>query len=250
MAGVKGRSGAAATLALTSALSLTSCAALRPPVEPLSQVEFARPESAKRLVVLLPGRRSKPEAFDRYGFVAALQAARPDTAIVAVDSHLGYFRARTIRERLFQDVLEPARERYDEVWLVGTSLGGLGALSMTVFRPEMVTGVVLLAPYLGPEALLEEIEASGGAELWEPSDPDDLISRLWSLVRDQQAVGGGPEMYLGFGQSDRLAPAARQLAQLLPEDRVVEIPGGHRWPIWLDLFEALMTRGALASPGS
>ena len=106
---------------------------------------------------------------------------------------------------------------------------------------------MLLAPYLGPDELIEEIEAAGGPRGWQPSDEEDVLADTWRRVRDQAVAGNGPSIYLGFGREDRLAPANRLLATILPEGQVLEIPGGHRWPVWLELFERLIDRGALRS---
>lgn len=37
------------------------------------------------------------------------------------------------------------------------------------------------------------------------------------------------------------------LAELLPEKQVLELPGGHRWPVWLEPLEELSERGALTT---
>ncbi len=237
---------AVVTIALLSLLA-GACAALRRPVAPMPMLSYSNtePERADKLVVLLPGRRSRPEAFDRYGVVGTILEAHPRTTVVAVDSHLGYYRAGTIRDRLREDVLEPARGRYSEVWLVGTSLGGIGALSMAAKYPDEITGAVLLAPYLGPKKLIDEIAAAGGAGAWQPSDDEDVLADVWRRIRDQSEIGDGPRLYLGFGREDRLADANRLLAELLPQEWVVELPGGHRWSVWIELLDSLIDRGAL-----
>ena len=104
------------------------------------------------------------------------------TSRMAVDAHYGYYGRRTLRERLAQDVVLPARSRYREVWLVGISMGGMGALSYVAQYPDHIARALLLAPYLG------ETE-------W-----------MWRWIRDQPAH---PRLYLGYGSRDRFAAANR-----------------------------------------
>lgn len=230
-----------------AALSL-ACAALRPARTPMPRVVFAAGETADTLVVLLPGRLSEPRDFERRGLLTLVREARPDADVMAVDAHLGYYRAGVIRERLWHDVLEPASRRYREVWLVGVSLGGVGALAMTASHGDVLSGVVVLAPYLGPDSLIDEIEAAGGAAGWGDSrQPTDPIEDMWVYFRDRDVERAGPPVFLGFGGDDRRARDHRLFGELLPARRVIELPGGHRWPVWADLLQELIARGALAS---
>lgn len=229
-----------------AALSL-ACAALRPARTPMPRVVYSAGETADTLVVLLPGRLNKPRDFERRGLLALVQGARPGADVMAVDAHLGYYRAGVIRERLWRDVLEPASRRYREVWIVGVSLGGIGALAMTASHGDVLSGVVVLAPYLGPDALIDDIEAAGGAAGWRSRRPADPIEEMWVYFRDRDVERAGPPVFLGFGGDDRRARDHRLFGELLPERRVIERPGGHRWPVWADLLEELIGRGALAA---
>lgn len=231
---------------LAASLAL-SCAALRPARTPMPTVDYPAGEGADTLVVLLPGRLNKPGDFASRGLLAIVRRARPDADVVAVDAHLGYYRAGVIRERLWQDVLEPATRDYEEVWLVGVSLGGIGALAMTATHGEAFAGVVVLAPYLGPDGLIRDIEAAGGPEDWRATDREDPIEGTWIYFRDRDPAAASPPVYLGFGTEDRRAEHHRLFAGLLPDRRVAELPGGHRWPVWVDLLEQLVEGGALGA---
>ena len=56
---------------------------------------------------------------------------------------------------------------YGEIWLVGVSMGGLGAFFHERAYPAQVTGLILLAPFVGDDRkLLAEIDAAGGAVAW------------------------------------------------------------------------------------
>lgn len=50
----------------------------------------------------------------------------------------------------------------------------------------------------------------------------------------------GPDLYLGFGMSDKLAPQDRLLAEALPDDHTFLIPGAHDWNTWRRLFDQLL----------
>lgn len=200
------------------------------------------------LVVMLPGAYSRPEEFVDEGYVQALHESNPGVDAVIADAHLGYYRDRSVLARLRQDVILPARARgVQRVWLVGISLGGFGALGYGVRHPDEVDGIVAIAPYLGPDKLLRQIEAAGGPQAWRPtarpSEADDLPFEIWqALTAEPPAL---PPVDLGYGVDDRLAPGHRLLAQALGPTRVHRVPGGHDWPPWLALWRQWLGRGLL-----
>ena len=53
---------------------------------------------------------------------------------------------------------------YENIWLLGISMGGLGTLLYASEYPEQVDGVVLLAPFLGDRSAIETIVATGPLE--------------------------------------------------------------------------------------
>jgi hypothetical protein len=237
---------------LLAFLLFTGCAELRRPVVPLETASFAAGSSPSGLVIFLPGYLDDADDFERRGFVDIVRKARPDLEMLGVDAHIGYYRRSIIIDRLYEDVLRPARERgVEEIWLVGVSLGGMGAFGIAQQYPDLVTGVVGLAPYLGPRELIREIDTAGGPLAWRSSDPEDPFERVWGWLQEAApAEGAGPRIYLGYGADDRRAAegASKQLARLLPEARVKVVPGGHDWPAWSRLLEELIARGAL-NPG-
>ncbi len=231
-----------ATLAL-------SCATWRAPAKPLRTVELAPRVGGSCLVVLLPGRWDEPERFGRAGFAAAVARRGLQLDLVAVDAHLGYYRDRSVVERLRADVVAPSRAAgYREIWLVGISLGGLGGLTYLREHPDDVAGVLALAPYLGEADLVREIEAAGGAASWRPRRSGDGVGfgvELWSWLAPWVAARSGPPLHLGWGEQDDLAPASRLLAALLPREQVYAQAGGHDWRTWERLWEQFLERTAL-----
>jgi len=231
---------------------LSACYGLRPAVVPLHTLPLAE-SGSDCLVVLLPGRGDAAEDFRRADFAAIAAAHGVAADVVAVDAHMGYYRERTVTERLHDDVVAPALARGQRVWLVGISLGGLGALLYTADHPGEVEGVVLLSPFLGKGAVLDEVEAAGRLADWTgASDPvpgerpqgDELWRRLWTLVRrltgDDPAA---PDLVLAYGRDDRLARSLGLLARELPPDHVLRTAGGHDWATWTGLWQQLTARG-------
>ena len=201
------------------------------------------------LLVLLPGRGMLPAEFVREGFVAAVQERRLAVDVLRVDAHLGYYDNERIAPRLREDVVGPAQARgYRAIWLVGISLGGLGALVYAGERPADLAGVVTLAPYLGERAAIDEISAAGGLRDW-PSPAmaaeADLGRRLWRSLKPYAMAAdppGRPPLYLGYSLDDRLAPGHRLLAAALPGERVYTTPGGHDWPQWRRLWRRMLVQ--------
>jgi pimeloyl-ACP methyl ester carboxylesterase len=237
-------------LCLTALLVLAGCARPRPATVPLRAVSYPESGKPRTLVVLLPGRRDRPEDFGRERFpeIAARAGAKVD--MIAVDAHMAYYFNRTIVERLREDVIAPARRRYDRIWLVGISIGGTGALLYADQHPEDVNGLVTFAPYLGGDPVIREISAAGGVRSWRPPEPlapDDYQRRVWVWLKGYE---GGPEgrlpLYLGWGRSDGFARANGMAAQVLPPERVFTAPGGHGWRAWRALWEQFVRTGALS----
>lgn len=230
---------------LPLALFVGSCAAFRPTPVPMRTVEISTGAQGRCLVVLLPGRRSSPEDFRRAGFAEAVTARGLPIDLIAVDAHLGYYRKRTVIERLHADVIAPARAAgYESIWLAGTSLGGLGTLLHLRDHPEDLDGVVALAPFLGKEEVIREIKAAGGPARWKPPAtvaPGDVGRELWSWLVGGERTDDIP-LYLGWGSKDDLGPANRLLAELLPTDRVLTIEGGHDMSTWNRLWGEILDR--------
>lgn len=234
---------------LLAAFFLVGCMRLRPAPAPLRIVSYPGSGEANTLVVLLPGRRDRPEDFGRFGFpqLAARSGAQVD--MLAVDAHMGYYYRRTLVDRLREDVIGPARQRYARVWLVGISIGGTGALLYTDQYPEDVDGIVLLAPFLGEKEVIAEVAAAGSLAAWQapqPLDPEDFQRRLWVWLQGFTR-GKGPKipLYLGYGTEDAFSQANSLLARELPPEKVFTVRGGHDWKAWKTLWEAFVRTGAL-----
>jgi pimeloyl-ACP methyl ester carboxylesterase len=137
-------------------------------------------------------------------------------------------------------VVLPARSRgYREIWLVGISMGGIGALSYMVHYPGHIARALLLAPYLGEPEWLRE-GADPKPELPQ-ADARRHVRNLWRWIREhhrEQAVR--PRLYLGYGLRDRFAAANALFGKHLPERHVLAVPGGHDWRTWKRLWDAFL----------
>ncbi|MEW6336692.1 MAG: alpha/beta hydrolase-fold protein [Acidobacteriota bacterium] len=237
---------------LAVAASAAACAALKPAVAPIRTVRYVDRAGAPCTVVLLPGRWNAPEEFGRAGFPAVLEDGGVRAAIVAPDAHLGYYMRETVLERLRHDVVGPARAAGRPVWVVGVSMGGLGALLYARDHPGELAGIVAIAPFLGDRDVIDEITSSGGLDAWEPARPpapDDYQRRLWLWLKEVTASDVGmPELYLGYGTDDRFAGSAELLGAQLEGRRVLAEAGGHDWPTWRRLFERIVAAGAIGPP--
>lgn len=202
------------------------------------------------LVIFLPGRGDRPEDFEERGLLAAARQAGLDADVLAVDAHLAYYYERVISERLWADVVTPARARgYRRLWLVGISLGGLGSVATLQEHPDAAAGLLVLAPYLGEPELVREIEAAGGLAHWRPGPAERDFRGVWAWLRGCATHGvPRPPLWLAYGESDRYAYAHRLLASALPPERVLVAPGGHDWTAWSRLWADFLSRGAF--PGT
>jgi pimeloyl-ACP methyl ester carboxylesterase len=207
--------------------------------EPLSPTQ-----RADVLVVMLPGAYDAPRDFIRRGFVKALRDRGYAADVLLADAHLRYIENGSMVVRLHDDVVMPARAAgYQRIWLVGISLGGLASLALTMQHPRLIEGVVAIAPYLGNPETIRQVGAAGGAQRYAdlPHERDDLEAALWTWLGHTDAAQRAA-LHLYTGSDDRFIAAHRLLAALLPPDHVVEVPGGHDWRPWTQLWQQWLTR--------
>lgn len=221
------------------------------PMQMISDRAPPRDDAYRTLLVMLPGATDAAEDFLRHGFVRALRERRLPVDAMLVDAHTDYYLDRSIASRLAQDVVVPARTRqYRQIWLLGISLGGMGALLCARAHPGEIDGVILLAPYLGNRGRIAEIARRGGLDDWQPdtiepqNDEQTLLAWLKSYRFDDPAA---PAIYLGYGLADRFAPASAMLAQRLPAERVAAKPGGHDWATWRHLWDHFLDHDLMHS---
>jgi len=193
-------------------------------------------------VVFLPGAGDVAQDFVDRGFVEQLHREVVADA-VAANATTAYHRDGSVVRRVFEDVLAPARQDYEHVWLVGVSMGGGAALRTAAAHPEDVDGVVLLAPFLGSMSLARRIARAGGPARWE-ADPaiDDVYLDAWAWAGEPDREA---PIVLAYGRDDLLARVGDALALGLPESQVFRGGGGHTWEVWGQLWRAVTEAGFL-----
>ncbi len=235
-----------AALALFVGLG-SGCAYVAPARVPIT-AEWAYGSIAPRkdLVVFLPGIGDAPEDFVTHDFVHLLQARHPNVDAVLVGAYFNYYRSGSIVTRLHDDVILPAKKQgYERIYVVGISLGGLGAVSLATEHPGSVDGLLLLSPYLGEQDVVGEIERAGGLAKWSrgTGGKNGLEKRVranWAFLKAHARGTATPQLLLGYGTEDRFARALDLLAVELPKTQVRTRPGIHDWKAWTPLYIELL----------
>jgi len=236
---------------------LSACARWLPAPVPMTAIDYPSSAAPARcLMVFLPGLGDTGKRFEQRGFVSRVRALYPRIDMVAADASLGYYANGILTERLFADVVAPrSNRRYEHVWLVGISMGGLGTLLYARQRPSgEVYGALALSPYLGEEGIGDAVRDAGGLQTWQAPpavatmNASNYTSELWRWL---QAVNAGrepgPRLYLGYGLQDRLARIDTLLGDDLPTAHVFTMAGEHNWDTWQVLFARFLSTDALAA---
>jgi pimeloyl-ACP methyl ester carboxylesterase len=225
------------------------------PAKPLvTEWHFAKSgEHGHCLFVFLPGRRDRASDFGRRGFITLAQSRIPRLDCVAVDATIGYYLDGSVADRLQREIVGPARALgYREIWLIGVSMGGLGAFFHERAYPGEVNGLILLAPFVGDNLkLFAEIDAAGGAVSWACSQPAtdepgnkanfqrELRRFLGRLQFDPQRQ---LQIWIAFGDADRLLPGIERLKGVIPPECVFRLTGGHTWEVWTTGFTEILAK--------
>jgi pimeloyl-ACP methyl ester carboxylesterase len=206
--------------------------------------------SQKNMIIFLRGRGGSHEDFASEGLINDVKTRNLPYDMAAPNAHFGYYFGETLVPRLKADIIEPARAKgYETFWLVGFSMGGLGALMYTRQHPEDVEGVCVISPFLGYDKFIREIADAGGVHHWEPGkyDPNNDWQRmLWHWLKQ----GASSEhlfsrLYLGYGTEDSFAAAHGLLGALLPRDHVFTTSGGHTPKTMKKLWRIFLEKDAL-----
>jgi alpha-beta hydrolase superfamily lysophospholipase len=230
-------------------LGAVSCKASGVPALTWTKHPAVEEEPSKTLVLMLPGVGDDGETYVRHGFVQRLQASRA-VDVVTIDAYRQYFGGRTLLARVEQDVLVPARQRgYAQIWIVGISVGGTGALLTARHFENDIDGLVLFAPYLGHARVIARIVSAGGIQKWKPpARHAGWTVDLWRWLQGYTRGERRPIIYLAAGTEDIWAHSHRVLAEVVPPEQVFSCPGGHAWKVWSPLWTDLLDAGAIATP--
>ncbi len=235
---------------LLCAAMLAGCFPRSDPSQAVPTAFVEAPRPARRLVVVLPGRADDVAALRASGIVQAVQSAWPDADVMLAGLDLGHYLDGVAERMLHEEVIVPARRRaHAQVWLVGASLGGMGSIMYQRAYPGEVTGMVLLAPYLGDEPMLARIRAAGGIASWEPPSKPEAIRRsnfqeeLWRHVQGwSRRPEAASKVWLAYGRRDQFRNAMPLLAAVLRPDQVLVRSGGHDWDVWSPATHDVLSR--------
>lgn len=225
------------TILTVVTLTMSGCFGIPPTGEPLPAIETVNGDRRNEtVIIMLPGRGDRADTFIREGFEQLGAVHGFDT--IAADAHFGYYMKRSLLPRLHEDIVLPAREAgYKNVWLLGISMGGFGSLLYASENPDLIDGVVLLAPYLGERSSLEEIAASGGLQNWDSNSSrmEDFEIGIWTWLRDAETP-----VILGYGEADSMADGYRQvMSSVLEPSSIYTLEGGHKWTTWKPLWDRI-----------
>jgi len=202
--------------------------------------------NSSRLIVLLRGYGNDIHYFEQQGWIRKLQQRYPEYSIIVPDLHFGYYKEGIFSERLYADVIKPAKQRgVKSIWLAGISMGGLGAIMTSEFSPKDIGRLFLFAPYLGDGTIQTQIKDKGSLVKWngQSSDEDKWQYKMWSyLKRTTESKNAAIPVYLGYGEQDDM-PGLQYLAASLPEQRLITLAGGHKDGVFTALFEQMLERG-------
>ncbi len=239
------------TLLPVLGLLLGGCAAGGDITRPIPTAFVPAPQPAQRLVVMLPGRGDSLASLQQTGIAGLIQEAWPDADVILTGLTMPFYRQGRAPERLHDEVIAPARKRtYQQVWLAGISLGGMGALLYDRAYPDQVDGMLLMSPYLGDQAIHREISQAGGLAQWNPGPAQPIAAdtfqhELWRYLKGWSGrPGRTASVWLAYGSDEPFRAPIELLTPLLPPDHVIMLPGRHNWTLWKPAARALLHRAA------
>ena len=238
---------------MAAALVAVSCSGKKP----LATLTYeSEPLRNKGLIVFLQGMGGTTscfiaghKCFASEGFVEAVRARGLPYDMVAPGAHFGYYKDRTLEQRLRTDVILPAMTRgYERIWLVGVSMGGLGSILYMRQHPEDVDGVLTLGPFLGYDRIIDEIIDAGGVSRWQPGETDtnkDWQRGIWYWLKQRNRQPDAAPLFLGYGTGDPYVRAHELLAADLPAERSIAVSGGHSFATFKKIWEMFLDGGHL-----
>ena len=214
---------------------------------PMETIHIKKNENdiAPVLMIMLPPFDSTSEDFINKGFVKTIKESNFDADILLANAHFGYYKNRCLEDRLYEDVILKAKDcRYQNIWLIGISMGGVGALTYLRKYSETIDGVFLISPFLAQPEIYDEIKNAGGLRKWEPKEEieeEEKLRAVWYWLKKYFVNRDKlPRLALGFGKDDIFADSYHLLSEILEKENLFIIDGHHDWKTWHDLFSRFL----------
>lgn len=239
-------------LLLLAPVALAACSARGDATRPVptTRVEAARqvlPAHDRRVVVMLPGRGDDLADLQRRGAAQIILSEWPDADVILAGLTLPYYSSGVATRRLHDEVIAPLKlQGYRHIWVAGISLGGLGALLYDQAYPGQLDGMLLLSPYLGDNAIQQEIRAAGGLSAWnpgpvQPMGPRTFQRELWRYLKQwAQDPARTQTVWLAYGTNERFRAGIELMSPTLPAEHVRMLPGRHNWALWNPALHQLL----------
>jgi len=238
-------------VAIALAAALSGCFTLGDADEPITTITVPAPapNGTPEAVIVLPGFGDSATRMQDRGFAEAVQRAWPHVDVVLTNTTYAYYSNGVMVPRLEQDVMAAAFKRYKKVWLAGASMGGAGTLLYEREHPGRMQGLLLFAPHLGDDELIDEVRAAGGVTQWEPGprpaalDGGNWQREIWRVLKARTTDPAlAQRTWLICGKEDHLLAASRLASAALPAGHYFEVEGGHKWEAWSKAAEAALPR--------
>lgn len=243
--------------------TLTGCVTIGNADQPIASilVPATQPAAEHPLVVVLPGFGADAHDMQKHDIGAAIHKTWPQADVLLTSATFAYYSRRNIVQRLDDDVITPARQKgYRQIWLAGASVGGMGVLFYEYAHPGAMTGLILLAPWLGSSDLQEKIRAAGGIRQWDPGpvpavvNNDNYQQEMWRVVKHwANDPAAAQRVWMVCGADDRMLKGDQLLATAISPTHFLVIPGSHNWETFLraaSLVSAQINRPAADAQAS
>lgn len=195
-------------------------------------------------MLLLPGMGDRLGIFEKQGFQALAQryaTVMENVTIVELDAHFGYYPSGELLGRIKEDVMDVYPDL--PVTVVGTSLGGFGAQLIARGFSDRVDHLILIAPYMGPRKVINRVAKEGPALRPGDKGRDREVLLNWSYLMNALETGH-PRLDVLVGEADAMKRGLDMWEQRSPKLRVISMPGGHKWRIWIQLWETWLKEEA------
>ncbi len=216
---------------------------------PIPVLEYGKMDASdhKNLLIFLRGLGGSHKDFEKFGLIDEVRTRNLPFDVIVPDAHFGYYKTETLPERLKEDIIEPAKEKgYRQIWLAGFSMGGLGGLFSVKSFPDEIDGIILVSPFVGWPRIIDEINASGGVDDWDPqhSSLDDWQWRIWKWIKSYgNDPGRYPPIYLGYSDDDFMAQGGPVLlSTVLDPEYVLSIPGDHDYETFRKIWNLMLDK--------